>query len=288
MIWQTRNNRPVPQARAPQAAAGRSESMPPQWSPRIWLRVVAAAVYVASIGLAVRLLVTMEGGGALPWYTGLLALFFLLFTFVWLRTDLPVPVLQLAFAVQSLVVLGLVALNPESDYAASFFVPLAYQAALVFKGTRLRIWVGVFVALIAASLMIGVGALRGLGLALPPMAVAIALPALAVANRDVELARAASQKMVDQLKEAHQQLERYAAQADELAVLEERNRLARELHDSVSQAMFSVLLSTRSAQIVLEKDPEAARVQLGQLQNLTQDALVRMRGFIAELRPKTE
>jgi len=135
--------------------------------------------------------------------------------------------------------------------------------------------------------MVALGPFRGLGLAMTTMAVAIAFPALAVASREIELARADSQKMVADLEATHQRLEEYAAQADELAVMEERNRLARELLDSVSQAMFSILLATRSAQIMQQKDPDGVPAQLEQLQALTQEALVRMRGFIAELRPKT-
>jgi signal transduction histidine kinase len=50
--------------------------------------------------------------------------------------------------------------------------------------------------------------------------------------------------------------------------------------------MFSILLATRSAQIMQQKEPDGVSAQLEQLQELTQEALVRMRGFIAELRPK--
>ncbi|HLA82136.1 MAG TPA: histidine kinase, partial [Thermoleophilia bacterium] len=159
--------------------------------------------------------------------------------------------------------------------------------ALVFSGRARWIWTGSLVVLIGASLMVALGPFRGLGLAMTTMAVAIAFPALAVASREIELARADSQKMVADLEATHQRLEEYAAQADELAVMEERNRLARELLDSVSQAMFSILLATRSAQIMQQKDPDGVPAQLEQLQALTQEALVRMRGFIAELRPKT-
>jgi two-component system NarL family sensor kinase len=76
---------------------------------------------------------------------------------------------------------------------------------------------------------------------------------------------------------------------------EERNRLARELHDSVSQTMFSIILNIRSTQILLERDPaqvraqqvraQQVRTQLEQLQKLTQSALAQMRSLIAQLRP---
>jgi signal transduction histidine kinase len=244
------------------------------------------ALYVAGFAIMGRLLITIEDYGLLPWYLALLAAFLLLFSVIWVRPGMAPPQLHLVLATQCLVVLAVLALEPEFDFVTALFVPLAYQAALVFSGRARWIWIGSLVFLIGASLMVALGPLRGLGLAMTSMAVAIAFPALAMASREIELARADSQNMVAELEATHQRLEEYATQADELAVMEERNRLARELHDSVSQAMFSILLATRSAQIMQQKEPDGVSAQLEQLQELTQEALVRMRGFIAELRPK--
>jgi signal transduction histidine kinase len=91
--------------------------------------------------------------------------------------------------------------------------------------------------------------------------------------------------MLGELQDTHRQLQAYADQVEELAAMEERNRLARELHDSVSQTLFSIVLHTRSAQILLERDPPRIRPQLQRLQELTQNALAQMRGLIAQLRP---
>ena len=74
-------------------------------------------------------------------------------------------------------------------------------------------------------------------------------------------------------------------QAGELAAGEERAHLARELHDSVTQALFSMTLVSRSVELLLERDPEAARQQLGQLRDLQREALAEMRALIFELRP---
>jgi PAS domain S-box-containing protein len=74
-------------------------------------------------------------------------------------------------------------------------------------------------------------------------------------------------------------------QAGELAAGEERAHLARELHDSVTQALFSMTLVSRSVEMLLERDPEAARDQLAQLRDLQREALAEMRALIFELRP---
>jgi signal transduction histidine kinase len=74
-------------------------------------------------------------------------------------------------------------------------------------------------------------------------------------------------------------------QAGELAAGEERAHLARELHDSVTQALFSMTLVSRSIEMLLDRDSDAAREQLGQLRELQREALAEMRALIFELRP---
>ncbi len=75
------------------------------------------------------------------------------------------------------------------------------------------------------------------------------------------------------------------AQAAELAAGRERAHLAQELHDSVTQALFSMTLTARSAEILLERNPAAVREKLAELRELSQEALAEMRSLIFELRP---
>ncbi|HEV3400055.1 MAG TPA: GAF domain-containing sensor histidine kinase [Actinomycetes bacterium] len=83
---------------------------------------------------------------------------------------------------------------------------------------------------------------------------------------------------------------RLFAEAQDRLALQERNRLARELHDSVSQALFSLTLQTRAAQLLLDKeglDPSGAiGGRLAKLRELTDGALAEMRALIFELRPE--
>lgn len=74
-------------------------------------------------------------------------------------------------------------------------------------------------------------------------------------------------------------------QAADLAAAQERASLARELHDSVTQALFSIGLTARSLELLLDADPAAARAKLGELRELQRDALAEMRALIFELRP---
>src|SRR4051812_23628595 len=79
---------------------------------------------------------------------------------------------------------------------------------------------------------------------------------------------------------------RLAEQAAELTVLSERNRLAVELHDVVSQKLFSLVLVAESAGTLLDRDqPAQARAQLARLQALAGEALDELRALVHELRP---
>lgn len=71
----------------------------------------------------------------------------------------------------------------------------------------------------------------------------------------------------------------------ELSMLEERNRLALELHDVVSQTLFSLNLAAESSATLLQRDPEAAGVQLERVRELAREALAELRSLILGLRP---
>ncbi len=76
------------------------------------------------------------------------------------------------------------------------------------------------------------------------------------------------------------------AQEREMVAMAERQRLARELHDAVSQALFSANVIAESLPRLWERNPEKAIKQLGQLQQLTQGASAEMRTLLLELRPE--
>jgi two-component system, NarL family, sensor histidine kinase UhpB len=77
------------------------------------------------------------------------------------------------------------------------------------------------------------------------------------------------------------------SQAAELAASQERAHLARELHDSVTQALFSMGLTLRTLELLLDTDTDAARHKLVELRELQKDALAEMRTLIFELRPSS-
>ena len=102
-------------------------------------------------------------------------------------------------------------------------------------------------------------------------------------DRDAELATFFANQAAAAIENA-----RLYEQTREYAVVEERNRLARELHDSVTQSLFSVTLLSEAALNLLDRDdPVKARERLERANELAQGALAEMRALIFQLRPMT-
>ena len=78
-----------------------------------------------------------------------------------------------------------------------------------------------------------------------------------------------------------------ALRIQERSALEERQRLARELHDSVSQALYGIALGVNTALTVLDRDREGAREALTYSIGLARAGLSEMRALIFELRPES-
>lgn len=76
-------------------------------------------------------------------------------------------------------------------------------------------------------------------------------------------------------------------QTRQLAALEERQKLARELHDSVSQALYGIALGARTARTLVEREPAKAAEPLDYVLSLADAGLAEMRALIFELRPES-
>ena len=77
------------------------------------------------------------------------------------------------------------------------------------------------------------------------------------------------------------------ADAQQLAMLEERGRVARELHDAVSQTLFSLMYEARAAADQAQTDPEASAAHLAQVQQQAAGALEEMRNLVLALQPRS-
>lgn len=99
-------------------------------------------------------------------------------------------------------------------------------------------------------------------------------------DEDVEAIETVADVMAGAIENA-----RLYRRAQEAAVLEERSRLARDLHDSISQQLFSMTLTAQAARAQLEKNPARTATQLERIQETAAAALAEMRALIFQLRP---
>jgi signal transduction histidine kinase len=76
------------------------------------------------------------------------------------------------------------------------------------------------------------------------------------------------------------------AQLREAAVQEERNRLARDLHDTIKQQLFSINVAAATAQSLRHHDPEAAAQHIRHVRDLSQAAMAEMKALLTQLRPQ--
>lgn len=92
------------------------------------------------------------------------------------------------------------------------------------------------------------------------------------------------ERLALELREANRKLSEYAMQVEELATTRERNRLAREVHDSLGHYLTTVNVQIEAARATLNSDPAKAGEALNKAQALTREGLSEVRRSVAALR----
>jgi signal transduction histidine kinase len=192
---------------------------------------------------------------------------------------------HLYFPLQTALVITLSNLRPFLDFQTVLYFPLCIQLFRTFPRRVALNWILFFIGLLGMVLIPGLGLWEGLALLLLNIAMGTFIISYDALYLQAQAEQAESQRLLMDLQSAHQKLQEQAAQAEELAAARERNRLARELHDSVSQIIFSITLTSQSARLLLERAPVRARAEIEHLQEMTSSALTQLRSLIAELRP---
>jgi signal transduction histidine kinase len=181
---------------------------------------------------------------------------------------------------------ALALLHPYQDIWGILYIFISVQAFYYLSLPAAATWGGFSAAAMIFTLMLTMGWARGLGLALSYLAASVLVVSYEILYSQAEIARQESQALLAELQQAHERLQTYAAQVEEHAAAQERDRLAHALHDSVSQTIFGITLTAQAARLLLDKDPGRVPQQLERLQDLTSSALSQMRSLITQWRPK--
>ncbi|MBK8900655.1 MAG: sensor histidine kinase [Anaerolineaceae bacterium] len=97
-------------------------------------------------------------------------------------------------------------------------------------------------------------------------------------------ARSEVQRLATDLRQANHRLAEYAAQAEELATMRERNRVAREIHDNLGHYLTVVNVQLEAAKTIMHSQPGKAQDALDKAQALTQEGLAAVRHSVNALR----
>ena len=169
------------------------------------------------------------------------------------------------------------------DYFALLLIPPCAQSVLHFPLKTALYWIGSICLLMEIALLVHFPLIEGISYALIYPAAIFLFTGLIYLALQAERAQNRSEALLADLQAANRKLQEYAEQVEELAAVKERNRLARELHDSVTQIIFGLTLSAQAARILLVRDPSCVAAQLDHMQDLAQKALAEMRSLIQEM-----
>jgi signal transduction histidine kinase len=191
--------------------------------------------------------------------------------------------------ITALIITALMLMPPPNPWFAAMFFVLSPEAMLRFPRQVGYAWIGVFSALtVIAFLAISGWSLDYLIQA--PMYIAgyFFFAAFATQTATAQEAQAESERLLRALQDAHARLQEYAAQAEILAVSEERNRMAREMHDTLGHRLTVSAVQLQAIERVVQTDPGRAATMAAAAREEVRAALADLRGTVAALRAPLE
>jgi len=247
-----------------------------------WIYTLAAGFMFSASTL--RAYVTFQDSDLLGQVLLLLALWLLLFVCNALLRDY-LSWSTAIFLVAEAAVLLYLLLITEEDFFAFLFGLIGMQAMQCYSPRVVASLVLLFAILVFLILLERTGWLQALALTMIYSTLGAFMAAYIWSIRRAEVIKEQQYALLSQLQGANQQLEFHAHQQEQLITGRERQRLARELHDSVTQSLYSVTMYAEAAARLMPAGHEAAAEHLRDARDTAQEALREMRLLIYQLRP---
>ncbi|WP_236631131.1 sensor histidine kinase [Chloroflexus sp. MS-G] len=160
---------------------------------------------------------------------------------------------------------------------AGFGVLAVTSTLLIVSGQDLiAIWSGFPPASRQVARLIALAVVVGQGIVLLLVTLTLRQAIIPQLRREIEL----------RMRDLSEQQSALIAQLREAAIQEERNRLARDLHDTIKQQLFSINVAAATAQSLLHHNPEAIVQHLQHVRDLSQAAMAEMKALLTQLRPQ--
>jgi signal transduction histidine kinase len=254
---------------------------PTEWLSK-WIPILAASLYFVAVAL--RTWLYFREGPYLGRALGLLLLWLLLIASEPRLSRRWPAYFPIYLILQTGLVFALMALPGDPDFMGALLGVLSMQVLLRLPTRVGVVWIGLC-ALGLWLLLSRAYQYQAIALALIYTAGNVFLGSFTRTIRKAQAARQYNQALAGELERANRRLQDTSAQLEQLAAARERNRLARELHDSVTQTVFSMNLTSQSAALLLARDREQVGAQLERLYALSRSALAEMQLLIDELKP---
>ncbi len=235
-----------------------------------------AATYISLVVMSLLAVRGLSTVGSQLILLGLGAIVGLLYRFIF-RTGMYEKNPVIYFGAQFVVMALMLLVSPSSTDALNFiFLIVGLHAALVLTRKAAFFWIAIFYLTICAAVFVRQGS-GGYYAAAFYLVAYVVIGFFGNILQQAELSRERNQKLLDELKETQQRLR-------ELAVVEERNRLARDLHDSVKQQVFAISMQLSAARTALSETDKAYQ-SVKEAERLAQQAGTELTTLINALRP---
>ena len=270
------------------------------WSKELGTRflLIASLLYLAALGAnSVYVLNNQCGFAFLPGRPGMFAgVIVVLLVFEWSAHRLYGGRMTRQVGLWLLAV-RLVLIEIASTLDCSFFAAILYLLLPFLVYIFVGKWAASIMAItITAWIAVKVGFFRCLGCQLdeyvtPVLQFGVGLLWSTVMGglvKGVETNRAQARQLLTDLELSHQQLKEYAAQAEEFAATKERNRVARDIHDSVGHSLAVVNVQLEKALVFHGRDPNVTEQAIKDARRAAKEALNDVRVSVQTLRQSTD
>jgi signal transduction histidine kinase len=235
-----------------------------------------AATYISLVVMSLLAASRLSSLQSRFMFLGLCATYGLLYYFMF-RAGRYTKKTAFYFGLQFLILILMLLLQaPFVDEVNFIFLIVSIHAALVLTRNAASLWIAAYFLAVSAFIFAANGA-DGFYASAFYLVVYLICGVFGHILQQADLARQHNQELIEELKSTQQKLQ-------ELAVLEERNRLARDLHDSVKQQVFAISMQLSAARTALSKSDKAYQ-SVAEAERLAQQAGAELTTLISALRP---
>jgi signal transduction histidine kinase len=247
-----------------------------------WL--LNAAAYLTWLGILLAILPDLTGS---PNKTPILVLFGLFFVglSVYAFLERRPYLVHLYLLIQTITAWSISYLTPMAAVTSisTFFFILSAQAMLFLPLLPGLVWILIFIVATWLGGFLSFGAMHTVDF-VAMLGGYLFFGTFGAGLRQANEARQHTQQLLTELQEAHDQLRAFTSQAQQLAVAEERNRLAREMHDALGHRLTVAVVQLEGAQRLIPTEPERSATMIEAMRAQLKQALAELRQTVSALR----